>query len=91
LGIGFGIAIGASAGVIVVMGQEYLPQRIGIAAGVTLGLSVTIGGFAAPLFGWIGDHYGLVPVFAAATGFAILALFASAFMPKPGVVRHLAS
>jgi FSR family fosmidomycin resistance protein-like MFS transporter len=79
----FGFAIGLSAGVIVVMGQEYLPQRIGIAAGMTLGLSVTIGGLAAPLFGAIGDHFGLVPVFAAATLFALAALAASAFMPTP--------
>lgn len=85
--IAFGVAIGLSAGVIVVMGQEYLPQRIGIAAGVTLGLSVTIGGFAAPLFGMIGDRYGLVPVFATATCFAVLALIASFFMPKPGSSR----
>jgi MFS transporter, FSR family, fosmidomycin resistance protein len=79
----FGIAIGLSAGVIVVMGQEYLPQRIGIAAGVTLGLSATIGGFAAPLFGAIGDRYGLIAVFAAATGFAVLALTVSCFMRAP--------
>lgn len=83
IAIAFGVAIGLSAGVIVVIGQEYLPQRIGIAAGVTLGLSVTIGGFAAPLFGAIGDRYGLIPVFAAATAFALLALGASLFMPKP--------
>ena len=79
----FGIALGLSAGVIVVMGQEYLPQRIGIASGLTLGLSVTIGGLAAPLFGAIGDRHGLVAVFAAATFFAILALIASLFLPKP--------
>ncbi len=86
--IGFGAAIGLSAGVIVVIGQEYLPQRIGIAAGVTLGLSVTIGGFAAPFFGWIGDSRGLVPVFATATAFGVLALLASFTMPKPAhVVR----
>src|SRR5581483_4157112 len=79
----FGVALGLSAGVIVVVGQEYLPQRIGIAAGVTLGLSVTIGGFAAPMFGAIGDRWGLVAVFAAATIFAVLALAASLLMPKP--------
>jgi FSR family fosmidomycin resistance protein-like MFS transporter len=86
MAICFGITIGLSAGVIVVIGQEYLPQRIGIAAGVTLGLSVTIGGFAAPLFGAIGDHFGLVPVFAAATAFGVLSLVASFFMPKPAHV-----
>lgn len=79
----FGFAIGLSAGVIVVMGQEYLPQRIGIAAGMTLGLSVTIGGLAAPLFGAIGDHFGLVPVFGAATLFAVAALGMSTLMPLP--------
>jgi FSR family fosmidomycin resistance protein-like MFS transporter len=83
LGVAFGVAMGLSAGVIVVVGQEYLPQRIGIAAGVTLGLSVTIGGFAAPLFGAIGDRHGLIPVFAAATVFALLALAVSFFLPKP--------
>jgi len=84
LGVVFGVALGLSAGILVVLGQEYLPQRIGVAAGVTLGLSATIGGIAAPLFGAIGDRYGLIAVFAAATGFALLALIASLFMPKPG-------
>ncbi len=83
LAVAFGVSIGLSAGVIVVVGQEYLPQRIGMAAGVTLGLSVTIGGFAAPLFGAIGDRHGLIPVFATATVFAVLALAVSLVMPKP--------
>jgi FSR family fosmidomycin resistance protein-like MFS transporter len=88
LAIAFGIAMGLSAGVMVVVGQEYLPQRIGIAAGVTLGLSVTIGGIAAPLFGAIGDRHGLIPVFATASLFAVLALAASLFMPKPAQVAR---
>jgi FSR family fosmidomycin resistance protein-like MFS transporter len=83
LAMAFGLSIGLSAGVIVVMGQEYLPQRIGVAAGLTLGLSVTIGGLAAPLFGWIGDQRGLVAVFAAATLFALAALIVAPLMPKP--------
>ncbi|HVF00296.1 MAG TPA: MFS transporter [Rubrobacteraceae bacterium] len=46
-------------GVTVVMGQEYLPSRIGVAAGVTLGLSIGIGGLGAPLFGAVADSFGL--------------------------------
>jgi len=42
-----------------VMGQEYLPSRIGVAAGVTLGLSIGIGGLGAPLFGAVADSFGL--------------------------------
>ncbi|HTX58280.1 MAG TPA: MFS transporter [Verrucomicrobiae bacterium] len=83
LAAAFGASLGASAGVLVVLGQEYLPQRIGIASGMTLGLSVTIGGLAAPLFGAIGDRYGLVAVFAALTLFAALALAVSLALPKP--------
>ncbi|MBV8723054.1 MAG: MFS transporter [Candidatus Eremiobacteraeota bacterium] len=83
LAMAFGLSIGLSAGVIVVMGQEYLPQRIGIAAGLTLGLSVTIGGLAAPLFGWIGDNHGLVAVFAAGSVFALAATLVAPLMPKP--------
>lgn len=88
LGVAFGVSIGLSAGVIVVVGQEYLPQRIGMAAGVTLGLSVTIGGFAAPLFGAIGDRHGLIPVYATAMVFAIFALAVSFFMPKPARIAR---
>src|SRR4051794_3754146 len=45
--------------VTVVMGQEYLPGRIGVASGFTLGLSIGLGGVAAPLLGLVADHYGL--------------------------------
>jgi MFS transporter, FSR family, fosmidomycin resistance protein len=54
-----GIALAAANSVVVVMAQEYLPNRVGLAAGVTLGLSMTIGGLMMPLFGSIADHYGL--------------------------------
>jgi len=54
-----GIALAASNSVVVVMGQEYLPTRVGLAAGITLGLSMTIGGLLMPVIGSIADHYGL--------------------------------
>jgi MFS transporter, FSR family, fosmidomycin resistance protein len=40
------------------VGQDYLPSRPGTAAGVTLGLGVSIGGLAAPLFGLVADAHG---------------------------------
>jgi MFS transporter, FSR family, fosmidomycin resistance protein len=88
LGALFGLALGSSAGVLVVIGQEYLPQRIGIASGLTLGLSVTIGGLMAPVFGWIGDHHGLIAVFATIGAFALLALLASLALPKPPALER---
>ncbi len=78
----FGLSVGLSAGVIVVLGQEYLPNRIGVASGVTLGLAVTIGGLAQPLFGAIGDRFGSVPIFESVAIFALLALAGTIFLPR---------
>src|SRR5262249_22811524 len=54
-----GIAVAAANSVVVVMGQDYLPNRVGLAAGVTLGLSMTIGGMLTPVLGTVADQYGL--------------------------------
>ncbi|MDQ3913236.1 MAG: MFS transporter [Actinomycetota bacterium] len=54
-----GAATVGTFGVTVVMGQEYLPGRIGAAAGATMGLSIGLGGVGAPLFGALADSYGL--------------------------------
>ncbi|NUT99582.1 MAG: MFS transporter, partial [Saccharothrix sp.] len=40
----------------VTLAQDYLPTRVGTAGGVTLGLTVSIGGLASPLIGTIADH-----------------------------------
>jgi FSR family fosmidomycin resistance protein-like MFS transporter len=49
----------ATFSVTVVMGQEYLPGRLGVASGVTLGLSIGIGGLGAAILGQIADAHGL--------------------------------
>jgi FSR family fosmidomycin resistance protein-like MFS transporter len=54
-----GAATVGTFGVTVVMGQEYLPGRIGLAAGLTMGLSIGLGGVGAPLLGFLADKAGL--------------------------------
>jgi MFS transporter, FSR family, fosmidomycin resistance protein len=66
---GVGVAIGALAligaatiatfSVTVVMGQEYLPTRLGIASGVTLGLAIGFGGLGAAALGALADATSL--------------------------------
>jgi FSR family fosmidomycin resistance protein-like MFS transporter len=51
-----------SFSVTVVMGQEYLPSRLGIASGVTLGFAIGVGGVAAALLGALADRSGLAAV-----------------------------
>ena len=53
-----GIALNIPFAVLVKLGQDYLPNRPGTAAGVTLGLGVSIGGLTAPLFGLIANTTG---------------------------------
>ncbi|MER7461534.1 MFS transporter [Streptomyces sp. NPDC097981] len=39
----------------VTLGQDYLPARMGTASGVTLGLTVSVGGVASPFVGAVAD------------------------------------
>src|SRR5208283_1810995 len=54
-----GFILSAPFGPMVVLGQSYLPQRVGLASGITLGLAFSFGGLTTPLLGWVGDHHGL--------------------------------
>ena len=54
-----GLALYAPFSVMVVMGQAYLPNHIGTASGVTLGLAITVGGIVAPVLGHVADLYSI--------------------------------
>jgi FSR family fosmidomycin resistance protein-like MFS transporter len=53
-----GLALNIPFAVLVKLGQDYLPTRPGTAAGVTLGLGVSVGGLAAPLLALIATAHG---------------------------------
>jgi MFS transporter, FSR family, fosmidomycin resistance protein len=67
---------GASSG-LMVFGQSLLPNHIGMASGVTIGLSVTVGGMATPALGWLADQFGIPSALA---GLAVLPLLAAVFI-----------
>jgi FSR family fosmidomycin resistance protein-like MFS transporter len=68
--------------VTVVMGQEYLPTRIGVASGFTLGLSIGLGGVAAPLLGLVADHWGLTTTFHVIAALPIVGLLVALTLPR---------
>jgi MFS transporter, FSR family, fosmidomycin resistance protein len=76
-----GAATIATFAVTIVMGQEFLPERIGVASGVTIGLSVGMGGVAAPLLGILADADGLRSVFELIVVFPVAALLLSLALP----------
>ena len=67
----------------VVLGQQYLPNHVGFASGVTLGLAVSIGGVMAPVLGMVADCFGLPAAFCALAAVAVVPPTASFFL-KPG-------
>ncbi len=80
-----GAATVATFAVTIVMGQEFLPGRLGVSAGVTIGLSIGLGGVGAPLLGLLADAHGLKAVFEAMAVLPILALALIAALPRKGV------
>ena len=57
----------------IVLGQQFLPGRVGFASGITIGLAVSVGGFAAPVLGRLADLAGVHTVFYLAVIFPVLA------------------
>ena len=55
--IPIGLILYATYSPSIVMGQDYLPNRVGLSSGITLGVAISIGGAATPLIGRIADIY----------------------------------
>jgi len=69
-------------GVTVVMGQEYLPGRIGLAAGITMGLSIGLGGLGAPVLGLLADHAGLSLTMLVIAALPVIGLVLALTLPR---------
>ena len=67
----------------IVLGQKYLPNRVGLSSGVTLGLAVAIGGGAAPFLGKLADIYGVWMALASVSCLPLLLLLISLTLPAP--------
>ena len=65
----------ASFSVTVVLGQAYLPNHVGLASGVTLGLAIGLGGVMATALGVVADTWGVETV-----------LWTIAVLPVPAIL-----
>ena len=72
----------ASYSVAVVMGQEYLPGREGIAGGVTMGLAIGLGGAGVPLLGLVADRWGVAAVFGPIAVLPVIAAALASTLPR---------
>jgi FSR family fosmidomycin resistance protein-like MFS transporter len=82
-----GLCVVGTFGVTMVLGQLYLPRRVGMASGLTIGLAMGIGGIAAVVLGAVADAIDLqTALYIAAAGPAIGAVVCL-FLPAPIVRR----
>ncbi|MFI9639251.1 MFS transporter [Micromonospora sp. NPDC051925] len=71
----------------ITLAHSYLPNRIGVASGVTLGLTLSLGGVVSPLLGRIADHANVRTVFVMMA--ALIAVgFALSFVLTERAVEH---
>jgi FSR family fosmidomycin resistance protein-like MFS transporter len=78
----------ASYSVSVVMGQEYLPGREGIAGGVTMGLAIGLGGAGVPLLGLVADRWGVASVFGPLAALPLVAAALALTLPGRPLLRR---
>jgi FSR family fosmidomycin resistance protein-like MFS transporter len=85
--IGVGLAVDSPFATTVVLGQEYLPQRVALSSGITYGLAIGVGGLAATGLGALADATSIKTVFEVLPVFAVLALVLAATLPPASARR----
>jgi MFS transporter, FSR family, fosmidomycin resistance protein len=93
VGIAAVICAGATVigtfGVSLVMSQEYLPARVGMASGLSIGLAIGLGGVAALTLGAVADAVDLRAALVCTAIGPALALFVSMLLPPAPARRRV--
>jgi FSR family fosmidomycin resistance protein-like MFS transporter len=77
-----GLAMDANYATIIVLGQSCLPSRVGVASGITIGLSVGLGAACAWLLGVLADHSNLTAALHGTTVLAAAAALLAVAVPR---------
>jgi MFS transporter, FSR family, fosmidomycin resistance protein len=88
---GIGFVTIASFSITVVLGQAYLPSRVGLASGITLGLAIGLGGVAATALGAVADAAGLPAVLWTVAALPVPAILLAVSLPRVGAGTPLSS
>jgi FSR family fosmidomycin resistance protein-like MFS transporter len=82
-----GFCLVGTFSITVVLGQQYLPNRLGMASGVTLGAAIGVGGAIAPALGALADAQGIETTMWVIAGLAVPTLLLALTLPADGRVR----
>ena len=82
-----GFTVVGTFAITVVLGQEYLPNRLGMASGVTLGAAIGVGGALAPVLGALADAQGIETAMWVIAALPLPALALALTLPVEGRLR----
>lgn len=82
-----GFLIIGSFATTIVLAQTMLPDNVGMAAGLTIGFSVGMGGFGVTILGFIADNFGLPLVMQIITWLPVAAAIIALKIPIPLSMR----
>ncbi|HEV2712300.1 MAG TPA: MFS transporter [Gaiellaceae bacterium] len=85
-----GVCVVSTFGLTGVMSQEYLPSRIGLASGISIGFSIGLGGVASLALGTVADTVDLRTAMYACAAVPALAIPLGLLLPSPRARRRLA-
>jgi len=78
-----GVAMNANMSIALVLAQEYLPARMGLASGLTIGLCGGAGGLIVAGLGLLGDSAGPAAVLYVVAALPLFVAAVSASLPRP--------
>ena len=87
-----GVCVVGTFGLIQVMTQEYMPTRLGLASGISIGFAIGLGGVAAAALGAVADSINLETALYVSAAVPALAIPLALLLPSPrgGPRRELA-
>ena len=78
-----GFVLVSSFSITVALGQAYLPRRLGMAAGLIVGLAIGTGGIGVTILGWVADHWGLYAALHLIAALPLAGLVVALCLPEP--------
>jgi FSR family fosmidomycin resistance protein-like MFS transporter len=78
-----GMAVIGTFGVTLVLSQEYMPGRVGMASGLSIGLAIGLGGVAAVVLGAVADGWDLEAAVLATTLGPTICILLTLLLPPP--------
>jgi MFS transporter, FSR family, fosmidomycin resistance protein len=82
-----GVAVTGTFGITMVMAQQYLPTRIGMASGLSIGFSIGLGGIAAVILGAIADSIDLRTALYVSAAAPVVSVVLTLLLPREGARR----